>query len=67
MSNKTKNKYENILNLNPEDMFTSPEVERVSLGRLYFEEQLESFKLVQNNFEMNQAMYNGESDLDGKY
>lgn len=64
---KKENKYENILNINPEDMFTSSEVERVSLGRLYFEEQLESFKLVQNNFEMNQAMYNGEQDLDGKY
>ena len=62
-----KNKYRKILTLNPEDMLISKEVERISLGRLYYEEQLQDLKLVQNNFEMNLAMYNGVKDLDGKY
>ena len=64
---KSKDKYENILDLDPEDMLISSEVERISLGRLYAEEQVENFILIQSNFEKNQARYNGELDLDGKY
>ena len=67
MAKKIKNKYHKILNLDPEDMFNSKEVERISLGRLYYEEQLQDLKLVQNNFEMSEAMYNGARDSDGKY
>jgi hypothetical protein len=67
MSKKLKNEYDNILNLDPEDIFNAPEMQRVSLGRVFSMEKEANYELIQSRFDESEALYNGSFDFHGKY
>lgn len=63
----TNEKYENLIEIDAEDVYVTADAERIPLSLLYYEEQQENLKLEQNNFSMCNSMYNGKQDINGDY